>query len=240
MKGAVCREFGAPLEIEELHLRPPGPGEIHVRLEACAICHSDITYINGGWGGVLPSVYGHEAAGIVENLGSGVTEVRCGAPVLVTLLKSCGHCYFCEKGQESLCETRSPLDDQSPITDQRGDSVTQGLRTGAFAEEVIVHASQVMEIPVEVPMDSASLLSCGVLTGFGAVTNVAAVRQGDSVVTIGTGGVGLNCIQGAKISNARLNIAVDLVAEKLEVARRFGATHVGQSGRRISKLLFVS
>jgi Zn-dependent alcohol dehydrogenase len=226
VKAAVCRAFGAPLVIEDINLRLPGPGEVHVRLDACAICHSDITYMDGGWGGELPTVFGHEAAGIVQGIGEDVKELCCGTPVLVTLLRSCGDCFFCRKRQESLCETRFSLDEFSPITDQQDIHVGHGLRTGAFAEEVVVHASQVVEIPPDMPMDSAALLSCGVITGVGAVTNVAAVPAGASVATIGMGGVGINCVQGAALSNSKLNIALDLSGDKLEVMPCFGATHV--------------
>ena len=125
-----------------------------------------------------------------------------------------------------MCETRFSLDESSPITDQRGTPVGHGLRTGAFAEEVVVHASQVVEIPPDLPMDSAALLSCSVITGGGAVKNVAAVPAGASVVTIGAGGVGINCVQGAALADAKLNIALDLSSDKLEAVPRFGATHV--------------
>jgi Zn-dependent alcohol dehydrogenase len=226
VKAAVCSAFGAPLAIEDLDLRLPGSGEVHVQLDACAICHSDITYMDGDWGGELPTVYGHEAAGIVKGIGEGVKGLRCGASVLVTLLRSCGNCFFCQQHQESLCETRYSLDNSSPLTNQHGVPVGHGLRTGAFAEEVVVHSSQVVEIPPYLPMDSAALLSCGVITGVGAVKNVAAVPTGSSVVTIGMGGVGINCVQGAALSNAKLNIALDLSSDKLEVMSRFGATHV--------------
>ena len=204
----------------------PGPGEVHVRLDACAICHSDITYMDGDWGGELPAVYGHEAAGIVQGIGEDVKGLHCGVSVLVTLLRSCGDCFYCQKHQESLCETRFSLDESSPIADQQGIPIGHGLRTGAFAEEVVVHATQVIEIPPDLPMDSAALLSCGVITGVGAVKNVAAVPAGASVVTIGMGGVGINCVQGAALSHAKLNIALDLSSDKLEVMSRFGATHV--------------
>ena len=226
MRAAVCRTFSAPLSIEDIDLRLPGPGEVHVRLDACAICHSDITYMDGDWGGELPAVYGHEAAGIVQGIGEDVKGLRCGVPVVVTLLRSCGDCFFCRQRQESLCETRFPLDESSPITDQQGIPIGHGLRTGAFADEVVVHATQVVEIPPDLPMDSAALLSCGVITGVGAVKNVAAVPAGASVVTIGMGGVGVNCVQGAALSNAKLNIALDLSSDKLKVMSHFGATHV--------------
>ena len=197
MKAAVCRAFKTPLSIEEVRLAEPGPGEVKVRIAACAICHSDILAMEGAWGGELPVVLGHEAAGIVEAIGDGVTQVAAGDHVVVTLVRSCGHCHFCARGERPLCETRLPLDLRSPLRAPDGSPIRQGLRTAAFAEQVVVHASQVAAIPREVPLESASLLACGVITGLGAVLNTAAMRPGGHVATIGTGGVGLNCVQGA-------------------------------------------
>ncbi|MBO68397.1 MAG: zinc-binding dehydrogenase [Acidiferrobacteraceae bacterium] len=226
MKAAVCRKFNAPLTIEDLSLRSPGPDEVRVRLAACAICHSDITYIRGHWGGTLPAVYGHEAAGHVIEAGINIDFLNEGAPVLVTLLRSCGNCFYCLRNQDSLCEAKFPLDELSPLKDADNAIVDQGLRTAGFAEEVIVHKSQIIEIPVSMAMDSACLLACGVITGVGAVRNVASVVSGSSVVTIGVGGVGINCIQGAFLSNVERNIAIDLDDNKLKMTYQFGATDV--------------
>lgn len=225
MKAAVCRAFGDPLRIEDIDIAPPGPGEIEVRLAACAICHSDITYIDGGWGGELPAVYGHEAAGVVEAVGTGVETVRPGDHVVVTLIRSCGHCHYCAQGASTACETTFPLDRNSPLTGHDGAALGHGLRTGAFAEKVVVHASQAVAIDRDVPLESASLLACGVLTGFGAVVNTAKVSAASNVAVIGTGGVGLNSVQGAAISGAARIIAIDVSADKLETAKVFGATH---------------
>ncbi len=225
MKAAVCREFGEPLVIEDLNLDPPGANEVHVKLAACAICHSDILYMDGGWGGTLPAVYGHEASGVVEAVGSDVLDVGPGDHVLVTLIRSCGHCFHCAQGDQHICETEFPLDRQGKLHDGGGHDVQQGLRTGGFAEEVVVDRSQVAVVPKDVPLDSASLLSCGVITGLGAVVNTAKVPQGASVVVIGTGGVGLNSVQGAALSGAHPIIAIDLEDSKIEAAKQFGATH---------------
>ena len=230
MKAAVCRAFGEPLVIEEVDLAPPGPGEIRVKLAACAICHSDIFYAEGAWGGDLPAVYGHEAAGMVEEVGPAVSTVKPGDHVVVTLIRSCGHCHYCSQGLPVACETSFPLDDGSPIKAADGSPVLHGLRTGAFAEYALVDASQAVIIPKDVPLDSASLLACGVITGFGAVVNTAGMKPGGSVVVIGAGGVGLNSVQGAAVGGASTIIAVDIVASKLEAAKRFGATH-GIDGR---------
>jgi S-(hydroxymethyl)glutathione dehydrogenase/alcohol dehydrogenase len=225
MKAAVCREFGKPLVIEEVSLADAGPGEVKVKLAAAAICHSDISYADGAWGGDLPAVYGHECAGVVESVGLGVTTVKPGDAVVVTLIRSCGHCHGCVRGMPVTCSTQFPLDAKSPLTDKSGKPLVQSMRTGGFAEQVLVHESQCVAIPSDVPMTSASLLACGVITGFGAVTNTARVPAGSHVVVIGTGGVGLNSIQGARVCGARTVIAVDIADNKLEAAKGFGATH---------------
>ena len=225
MRAAVCRAFKMPLTIEEVSLAEPRAGEVRVRIAACAICHSDLMAIDGAWGGDLPTVFGHEAAGVVEALGPGVTGVAPGDHVVVTLLRSCGDCHFCARGELQLCETRLPLDLRSPLAAADGSTIRQGLRTAGFAERVVVHASQVSVIPREIPLASASLLACGVITGVGAVLNTAGVRPGSHVATIGTGGVGLNCVQGAALAGARTNIAIDVSEQKLAASRTFGATH---------------
>jgi len=230
MQAAVCRAFGEPLVIEEVALDPPGPGEVAVDLAACAICHSDIIFADGGWGGQLPAVYGHEAAGVVREVGPGVADIRPGDHVVVTLIRSCGHCGSCAQGAPVTCETTFPRDTKSPLHRFDGGTLTQGLRTAAFAEAVVVDASQAVVIPPDIPLDTASLLACGVITGFGAVTNTAALKPGSTAVVIGAGGVGLNTVQGAAISGARVVIALDVVEGKLEAARRFGATHAVNAG----------
>jgi len=225
IKAAVCREFAKPLSIEEVELASPSSGEMRVRVAACAICHSDIHYADGAWGGDLPSVFGHEASGVVEEIGAGVEGFRVGDHVVVTLIRSCGQCYFCAGGDEVLCEEEFSLDRNGPITAADGGRIVQGLRTGAFAEQVVVDPSQAVVIPDKFPFDSASLLACGVITGLGAVVNTAGVEANSNVVVIGTGGVGLNSIQGAALSDCRKIIAIDISDEKLTAAKRFGATH---------------
>ena len=224
-RAAVCRAFGAPLRIEEVELADPGPGEVRVKIAACAICHSDIYYLDGAWGGELPAIYGHEAAGVIESVGPGVTRLKVGDPVVATLIRSCGSCPSCSEGAPVFCEEVFPLDRRSPLTDHSGASIVHGMRIGAFAEHVVVDASQVALIPRDMPLDSASLIACGVITGMGAVVNTANVGAGSSVVVIGCGGVGLNSIQGARVAGAAPIIAVDIADAKLEAARAFGATH---------------
>jgi S-(hydroxymethyl)glutathione dehydrogenase/alcohol dehydrogenase len=221
----VCRAFGAPLEIEELQLDSPRTGEVQVRVAACAICHSDIALAEGAWGGELPAVYGHEAAGVVEEVGVGVSRVRPGDRVVVSLLRSCGRCFFCERGQAHLCEGEFPSDGKVLLRTRDGEPVHQAMHTAAFAEEVVVHESQLAVIRESLPFDVASLLGCGVVTGVGAVVDRAAVPAGSSVLVIGTGGVGLNAVQGAAICGAEPIIGLDVSPAKRQAAILFGATH---------------
>lgn len=225
MKAAVCHEFGKPLVIEDITLAEPNVGEVKVKLAACAICHSDILFAEGGWGGTLPAVYGHEASGIVESVGAGVQNVKPGDHVVATLVRSCGQCSCCAQGYHGSCLESFPLDDKSPLSAKDGSEITHGLRTGGFAEYVVVEASQVVAISKDVGFEVASLLACGVITGFGAAMNSAKVRPGSSVVVIGTGGVGLNTVQGAALSGAATIIAIDLSETKIKAAKEFGATH---------------
>ena len=224
MRAAVCRSFGAPLEIADIDLRPPGPGEVEVAIAACAVCHSDLHAMDGAWGGYLPAVYGHEAAGHVTAIGGGVTDIAKGDPVLVTPIRACGTCPSCAGGHPATCETPHDRVQDSPLRDRDGMPVEQGISAAAFAERVVVDRSQVQKIPADIGMDAACLLSCGVITGFGAVANTAGVKPGSDVAVVGAGGVGLNCIQGAAIAGAARVIAVDPVPEKLDAAREFGAT----------------
>ena len=222
IKAAVCREFGAPLTIENIQIRPPEMGEVEVTLDVCAICHSDITFADGGWGGDLPAVYGHEAAGTVSAVGAGVTGFEVGQSVIVTLIRACGSCPSCASGMPTLCPTPNTA---APLSTSAGEPLTQAMNCGAFAEKVVVDQSQIVTIPNEMPKDAAALISCGVITGVGAVVNAAKIRAGQDVVVIGAGGVGLNAIQGARIAGARRIVAVDMSEEKLDIAKEFGATH---------------
>jgi Zn-dependent alcohol dehydrogenase len=223
IKAAVCHSFGAPLVIEDIRIRAPQMGEVEVRVSAVAICHSDISFAEGAWGGSLPAVYGHEAAGVVTAVGPGVTGLAKGDSVVVTLIRSCGTCRSCAGGQPTNCETAYD-GDKGPIQTVEGGTLHQAMATGAFAEEVVVDQRQVVRIDPEMPKDAASLVACGVITGVGAVVNAAQLRAGQDVVVIGAGGVGLNAIQGARIAGARRIVAVDMSEDKLDVARSFGAT----------------
>ncbi|MGJ8611224.1 MAG: zinc-binding dehydrogenase [Octadecabacter sp.] len=223
IKAAVCHAFGEPFKIEDIEIRAPEGSEVEVTLAACAICHSDITYAEGHWGGSLPAVYGHEAAGTVTATGPNTRGVAVGDKVVVTLIRSCGTCASCASASPTNCE--EPYDgDHGPIKTSDGGKLHQAMACGGFAEKVVVEASQVVTLPDGISMEAASLLACGVITGIGAVVNAAKVRPGQDVVVIGAGGVGLNAIQGAAIAGARRIVAVDMEPSKLAVAKEFGAT----------------
>lgn len=228
IKAAVCHRFGDPLVVETLALDAPESGEVLVDVKACAICASDLHACGGAWGGDLPAVNGHEAAGVVRTVGAGVTSVVPGQRVVVSLLRSCGECFFCAHEMVHLCSGRHdfPIATSTRLHDPDGRPVVQGVYTGAFAEAVVVHASQVVPIPDVVPFDCAALLACGVATGFGASTKSVPVEQRSHAVVIGAGGVGLNTIQGARHRRAASIIAVDVSEAKLRDAQEFGATHV--------------
>lgn len=226
MKAAVAYAFGEPLVIEEVTLDAPHAGEVRVRVAATAVCHSDLHLLQGDWAGALPLVAGHEAAGVVEEIGENVTMVAPGDRVVVSLLRACGRCHHCSSGASHNCDAVFALDRESRLRNARGEVLQQGIRVGAFAEEVVVDQSQLVRVPAEMPLDRAALLGCGVITGTGAVLNTARVELGESVVVIGTGGVGLNAIQAAVLAGANPIIAIDRVESKLAAARDFGATHM--------------
>ncbi|MEK6216994.1 MAG: alcohol dehydrogenase catalytic domain-containing protein [Boseongicola sp.] len=221
IRAAVCRAFGEPLTIEDIVIAEPDGRAVEVTLEACAICHSDITYIDGAWGGELPAIYGHEAAGRITALGPDASGYELGDRVIVTLIRSCGTCGSCGVGRPTACESPGG---PSPLAMPDGSALLQAMSCGAFAEKVVVDQSQIARIPDGIASDAASLLSCGVITGVGAVVNAAGLRAGQDVVVIGAGGVGLNAIQGARIAGARRIVAVDMTEGKLADARDFGAT----------------
>ncbi len=231
MKAAVCYEYGKPLVIEEVDIDSPRQGEVKVKLAATAVCHSDIHVFKGELPGPLPFIGGHESAGYIEETGDGVKGVRCGDPVVLSLLKSCGVCINCRTGISHLCDViRQPAGD-ARVRNKKGQSITPAFSTGTFAEYAVVDQSQVVKVPADMPLDRAALLACGVITGFGAVVNRARPGVFDSCAIIGIGGVGLNSVQGAAISGAYPVIAVDIADQKLEAARVFGATHVVNSSK---------
>ena len=225
INAAVCYEFGKPLKLEKIFLSSPDDNEIQVKLAACAICHSDISSINGIWGGKLPAVYGHEASGFVSKVGTMVTEFKVRDRVLVSLIKACGYCETCKDNQPTSC-LNAYEKTQTPLSNFEKLEITQGMKTAAFADQVVVSKEQCIKLPNDIPLDEAALLSCGVITGYGAVINTAQLRKGQSAVIIGAGGVGLNTVQAAVLAGAKKVIVIDTNPEKLVTAKLFGATDV--------------
>jgi Zn-dependent alcohol dehydrogenase len=230
MKAAVCYEFGKPLVVEDIEPAPPGKGEVKVRLAATAVCHSDIHDIKGELPGPVPFVPGHESAGYVDGTGPGVTSVKEGDPVVVSLLASCGKCYYCVTGSPHLCENRFNPSREPRLRNKKGQPLAQRGSIGGFAEYAIVDESQVVKVPEDMPLDRAALLACGVITGFGGVVNRARVRPFQSVAVMGIGGVGVNALQGAAYVGAYPIIAVDVLDAKMKMAMGFGATHTVNAG----------
>jgi S-(hydroxymethyl)glutathione dehydrogenase/alcohol dehydrogenase len=219
------------MSIEDVDLDLPRDHEVLVRVGASGLCHSDLHYLNGDFPFVGPAVFGHEIAGVVEAVGSDVTTVQVGDHVVACASGFCGHCTTCVSGKSHLCTDKpGRRAGDNPRLSLRGEPVLQGMQIGGFAEMALLHENWVVTINREVPLDRAALLGCGVLTGLGAVINRAQVQPGSKVVVVGCGGVGLNVVQGARIAGARQIIAVDLAAEKLELAKTLGATDVVPGG----------
>ncbi len=221
--------------IEEVEVASPDAGEVLVEIRAAGICHTDYASLN--W--KRPLVMGHEGAGVVREVGAGVSHVRVGDRVVLNWAIPCGHCFQCERGHAVLCEESKPAyvmkrsggHAHTGGTAWRGDDIDRSFNIGTLSNLALVRAEAVTPLAANVPFTAASIVSCGVMTGFGSAVNVARIERGTCVVVIGCGGVGLNIIQGARISGAAKIIAVDLHAGGLERAKRFGATHTIQANK---------
>ncbi|MEV0601468.1 zinc-binding dehydrogenase [Streptomyces sp. NPDC050315] len=224
VRAAVLPAVNAPLEIAEIQLPDPGPGQIRVKLAAAGVCHSDLSLSNGTLKQPVPAVLGHEGAGTVTAVGEGVTGLAPGDPVVLNWAPSCGDCHFCGLGEVWLCANSAAAAAKPYATRADGAELYPGLGTAVFAEETVVAAHAALPLPAGVPLTEAALLGCAVLTGWGAVHNSAQVREGESVVVFGVGGVGLATLQAARIAGAGPIIAVDVSPAKEELARAAGAT----------------
>ncbi|MEU8524414.1 MULTISPECIES: Zn-dependent alcohol dehydrogenase [Streptomyces] len=234
MRGVVFDGKEA-LVVDDLEIRDPGPGEVLVAIAAAGLCHSDLSVIDGTIPFPPPVVLGHEGAGVVEAVGAGVTHVAPGDHVALSTLASCGACADCDRGRPTMCRKAIGMPGQ-PFS-RGGKPIFQFASNSAFAERTIVKAVQAVKIPADIPLTSAALMGCGVLTGVGAVLNRAKVEPGDTVVVIGTGGIGLNVLQGARIAAASVIVAVDTNPAKEEVALQFGATHFLTSADAVRDVL---
>ena len=225
----LCREHNKPVVVEQISIDAPKRGEVTVKLGACGVCHSDLSAINGTIALPLPLVLGHEGAGVVEEVGEGVTDLAPGDHVIFSFIYMCGKCRFCVAGRPVLCLEQgkaltTPLEGTTRAHDAKGAPLGIFSGCGAMAEYATVSAENLIKIDPKIPLDCAALVGCGVTTGVGAVFNTAKVEPGSSVAVFGCGGVGLSVIQGALIAGARRIIAIDTLAPKLEMAKKFGAT----------------
>jgi S-(hydroxymethyl)glutathione dehydrogenase/alcohol dehydrogenase len=226
VKGAVMYNFNEPLKVETVTLKAPRADEVVVKLAASGVCHSDLSVVHGKLPFPPPVILGHEGAGIIEEVGAAVTDLKAGDHVVLAWVERCGKCPYCVAGREHLCESgvRSAMAGQECVFEKDGVPIARMAGVASFAERTVVRASAAIKIPGDVPLDKACLVGCGVMTGVGAAINTVQVRPGESVAVFGCGGVGLNVIQGAVLCGAGRIIGVDLVERKLTWAKEFGAT----------------
>jgi len=241
-KAVLCREHNKPVVVEEISVDGPKRGEVLVRLGACGVCHSDLSAITGTIALPLPLVLGHEGAGVVEEVGEGVSEFGRGDHVIFSFIYMCGKCRFCVSGRPVLCLEQgkaltTPLEGTTRVHDGKGQPLNIFSGCGAMAEYATVSAENLIKVDAKIPFEVAALVGCGVTTGVGAVFNTAKVQPGSSVAVFGCGGVGLSVIQGARIAGAQRIIAIDTLDAKLAMAKQFGATDVLNAKEDTTKAL---
>jgi S-(hydroxymethyl)glutathione dehydrogenase/alcohol dehydrogenase len=233
MQAAIFHAPHEELTIETIDIDEPHEHEVLVRTVASGVCHSDLHFIDGLYPMRTPAVLGHEAAGVVEAVGSQVTDFAPGDRVIACLSVFCGHCDQCLSGHPNLCSNRPGRgQDDTPRLTWEGDPVGQMANVGSYAEQMLLHENGIVKIEQDIELDRAALIGCGVTTGVGAVLNTARIEAGSTVAVFGAGGVGLSAIQGARIAGARQIIAVDVVESKLATARELGATHIVDASSR--------
>ena len=236
MRAAVLTEVNKPLELLDLEQEGPKEGEARVKVKAAGVCMSDWHIMIGDWPAPLPMILGHEAAGEVVEVGPGVKHVKKGDHVIFSFRPNCGYCSYCARGKSVLCighndKPRHLMHDGTSRTKINGEKVYQMARIGTFAEMVVCPAEQLVSVRKDLPWTHAAIIGCSVATGVGAITRHANVDAGSSVVVVGVGGVGLNAVQGARLAGAKTIIAVDLLDNKLQMATKFGATHIINASR---------
>ena len=231
-RAAVLYEPRTPMVVEEIELDPPKANEVLIKMVATGVCHSDVHYYTGDQQHHMPIILGHEGAGIVEEVGPGVTDLAVGDHVVLTFLPSCGRCRWCHTGQPYLCDLGAKLRNGTMLDDTRrlrrasdGLELNNLLLVSTFSEYSVVPEASVLKVPQHLPLEKICLLGCGFTTGFGAATNSVHINPGETVTIVGCGGLGLAAIQGARLSGAGKIIAIDVHEEKLAMARKFGATH---------------
>ncbi|PQP24859.1 S-(hydroxymethyl)mycothiol dehydrogenase [Rhodococcus opacus] len=229
VRGVIARSKGAPVEIATVNIPDPGPGEVVVDIAACGVCHTDLTYRDGGINDEFPFLLGHEASGIVESVGEGVTSVAVGDFVVLNWRAVCGQCRACKRGRPQYCfDTHNAA---QKMTLEDGTELTPALGIGAFADKTLVHAGQCTKVDPSADPAVVGLLGCGVMAGLGAAVNTGNVSRGDTVAVIGCGGVGDAAIMGARLAGAVKIIAIDRDDKKLEWAKDLGATHTINGGQ---------
>jgi S-(hydroxymethyl)mycothiol dehydrogenase len=227
VRGVIARAKGEPVSIETIVVPDPGPGEAVVAIQACGVCHTDLHYREGGINDDFPFLLGHEAAGVVESVGDGVTSVAPGDFVILNWRAVCGSCRSCLRGRPWYCFSTFNATQKMTLTD--GTELSPALGIGAFADKTLVHSGQCTKVDPSAPAAAAGLLGCGVMAGLGAAINTGGVTRGDSVAVFGCGGVGDAAIAGAALAGAATIVAVDIDDRKLEWAKGFGATHTCNS-----------
>jgi S-(hydroxymethyl)glutathione dehydrogenase/alcohol dehydrogenase len=229
-KAAVVHEVGKPIEIEELDVDGPRDGEVLIRYLYAGLCHSDVHIQHGDLTARLPMVLGHEGAGIIEEVGPGVTRVAPGDHVVCSFIPNCGICRYCATGRQSICDMGATIlegglpGNRFPLTGPRGDYGTMCI-LGTFSQYGVIHQNSVVRVDDDLPLDKAALVGCGVPTGWGSAVNTANVQPGDTVAIYGVGGIGINAVQGARYAGAKNVVAIDPLENKREKAMELGATH---------------
>ena len=229
-RAAVVYEPGKPIEIEELELEGPGPGEVLIKYLYAGLCHSDVHVAHGDLEARLPMVLGHEGAGVIEEVGVGVTRVAAGDNVVCSFIPNCGVCRYCANGQQSICDMGATIlegylpGERFVFKGPRGDYGAMCM-LGTFSQYATIHQNSVVKVDDDLPLDKAVLVGCGVPTGWGSAVNTANVRPGQTVAVYGIGGIGINAVQGARYAGAKNVIAVDPLENKREKAMELGATH---------------
>lgn len=239
-RAAVLHEMGAPqpyadsqpIRVEEVELEAPGPGEVLVRIVAAGLCHSDLSVVNGSRPRPLPMVIGHEAAGVIEEAGPGVSGLEVGDHVVCVFVPSCGHCVPCGEGRPALCEPAAAANAGGTLLSGErrlklnNQYITHHVGVSCFAEYAVMSQTSLVKVDPTLPLDQAALFGCAVITGVGAVVNTAQIKMGSTVAIVGLGGTGLAALIGAKAAGARLSVGVDLLDSKLDLAMQLGADHV--------------
>ncbi len=235
-KAVVFRADGVTVHVEDILVDPPGKYEVMIKVGACGVCHSDLSVTNGTLPLPAPVILGHEGAGVVCQVGEGVTDLKVGDHVISSFVNTCGKCRYCTSGKPNLCDMGNTTPWTLPggvprTTDAEGRPLNAMGGCGVMAEYATLHENNVVKITPDVPLDRCALIGCGVMTGWGAACNTAKVEPGSICVVFGAGGVGLSTLQGCQIAGATMIVAVDMLASKLEMARLFGATHVIDASR---------